>query len=63
MKFVCHRLRQRRADILSNLGLARVDGDRAILRDVQPRSDFSWKRLATPPIAASGFLSVQRKNN
>ena len=49
-------LRERGADILPDLNLARVGGDRAIGGEVQPRSDVAGLRAAVAPLASGRWL-------
>ena len=54
-----HRLRERRADVLADLDLAGVDGDRAVLADVQPGADLLRASRRRRRRAAAGLLGAR----
>ena len=53
MKLFGDDLRERRADVLADLGLAGVDGDLAVFADVQPGGDVPGNGLAAAAAAAA----------
>ena len=56
-------LGQRRADVLADLDLAGVDGDRAVLGDVQPGADLAGRRplAAAPPAPPDSCAAASRQ--
>ena len=56
-----HDLRQRRADVLADLGLAGEDGDASVFADVEPGRDVAGHGVAAP--RASGFLGASRSGS
>ena len=56
VQFLGDDLRERRADVLADLDLAGVDGDRAVFADVQPGADLLRPALTA---AAARLLSAE----
>ena len=62
MQFLRHRLGERRADVLTDLGFPGENGDRAVLGHVQPRADLLRHPLGEAA-AAPGFLSLAARGH
>ena len=58
-QFLGDDLRERRADVLADLDLAGVDGDRAVLADVEPGADLRGT-LPPPPGGWRGDFIAER---